>query len=77
MLARLIKKFFRKSRPSNCEQLFLVFFPQLFLSNCEQLFLVLWGDFVNIPYIPLLACLLLKLNFTALACDDYWYMYDI
>ena len=42
MLARLIKKFFRKSRLSNCEQLFLVFFLQLFPSNCEQLFLVLW-----------------------------------
>ena len=41
MLARLIKKFFRKSRLSNCEQLFLVFFPQLFPSNWQQLFLVL------------------------------------
>ena len=41
MLARLIKKFFRKSRLSNCEQLFLVFFPQLFPSNWQQLFLAL------------------------------------
>ena len=67
MLARLIKKFFRKSRPSNCEQLFLVFFPQLFLSNCEQLFLVSWGDFVNIPYTPLLSAVCCQQNFTALA----------